>query len=358
MASASLGGSAACALRTDGVVFCWGNNGNGQTGNPEETPSPIHRVEGIDAKVIQVQASGQTSFALTDRGEVWAWGSDSFGVLGNGGEGLSSIVPVRTASIPGKVTKLSARSTHACALTDAGSVYCWGNGGWGQLGPREDGLALEDASVPVRMSLPPMAHVVAGGVHTCVADAVSTWCWGTRASGDGAGPTWPVLVNWGGVAVALESNGATGGRVCALSTQGAVVCWDAELPARQPAELLAVAAPVDRIALPETIAEVSVGSMHMCALGRSGTAYCWGSDQDGILGRVIVGEPERPAPVDVLEGPLRHMYAGDGYSCAIDEQAELWCWGSNTFGTIEYIEKSSYKEPPRLEPVRMAIPCP
>lgn len=357
VASASLGSTSMCALRTDGVVFCWGNNGNGQAGNPEETPSPIHRVDGFDAPVIQIVANGQTSFALTEKGEVWAWGSDRFGSLGDGGAAIASIFPVKTAPIPGTVTHLSAQGTHACALTDAGSVYCWGNGAWGELGPRENGAALEDAHVPVRMKLAPMAFVAAAGVHTCVADTVSTWCWGgRRAEPFGEGPTWPVLVNWGGEVAWLE---ASSRQTCVISTRGAVVCWNVSLQANEDPRVLGKAAPVDRIALPEPAVELSASGTHTCALSGSGLAHCWGDyDGYGALGRVERGDPKVPEPVDVLPGPLRHTYAGDDYSCAIDERAELWCWGANSFGTIEYIEESSYKEPPRLEPVKMAIPCP
>ena len=74
-----------CAVSTDGQLFTWGQNSNGQLGlgkgEPSSlTPQPLKSLAGIP--LAQISAGGDHSFALSLSGAVFGWGKNSAGQLG------------------------------------------------------------------------------------------------------------------------------------------------------------------------------------------------------------------------------------------------------------------------------------
>ncbi len=79
------------ALKSDGTVWAWGNNGNGKLGDGTLTnrTTPV-QVSGLTSAVA-IAAGGSHSVALKADGSGWAWGRNTFGQLGNNGNANSSI---------------------------------------------------------------------------------------------------------------------------------------------------------------------------------------------------------------------------------------------------------------------------
>jgi alpha-tubulin suppressor-like RCC1 family protein len=71
-------------VKSDGTVWTWGNNSNGQLGNGTTTnsSSPIQTV-GLSA-VMGIAGGTKDTLALKTDGTVWAWGSNGHGQLGDG----------------------------------------------------------------------------------------------------------------------------------------------------------------------------------------------------------------------------------------------------------------------------------
>jgi alpha-tubulin suppressor-like RCC1 family protein len=81
-----------CAVRTDGTVWCWGRNDEGESGAPETENGPCpggggrfcvlrpRRVEGIDQVGSVFVGTGRSCAIRTDR-TVWCWGS-AYGTVG------------------------------------------------------------------------------------------------------------------------------------------------------------------------------------------------------------------------------------------------------------------------------------
>lgn len=86
--------------------------------------------------------------------------------------------------------------------------------------------------------------------------------------------------------------------------------------------------------------EVATGSSHSCAVAASGAVYCWGTDVGGELGTEELVYPaqshtNRPVRVQLPEAILfRHVTASEHYSCALGEGGELYCWGTNFEGQL------------------------
>ena len=73
----------AVVMKTDGTVWAWGNNSNGQLGNGTTTLSatPV-QVSGMSG-VAAIAAGQQDTVALKTDGTVWAWGYNFYGQLGD-----------------------------------------------------------------------------------------------------------------------------------------------------------------------------------------------------------------------------------------------------------------------------------
>ena len=87
----SLGDEHACAIRSDGQVWCWGSNERGQLGIPEgeSRDSPVWATGITMARKLAL--GSKHSCALLTDGTVWCWGADEHGQLGRGSIVATSI---------------------------------------------------------------------------------------------------------------------------------------------------------------------------------------------------------------------------------------------------------------------------
>lgn len=83
-------------------------------------------------KVIVVSAGSFHSAALCDDGTVWTWGDNGYGQLGDG-TNKSSYAPVQVTGLS-HVKAIAAGSGHMLALKEDGTVWAWGRGFRGELG--------------------------------------------------------------------------------------------------------------------------------------------------------------------------------------------------------------------------------
>ncbi len=152
----SAGRTHSLALGSDGRLYAWGSGGDGRLGHGSTSSSsaPVAVAAGaVPAGVTftAVSAGMQHSAALGSDGQVYAWGYDAQGQLGDGST-TSSSVPVAVASgaVPAGVTftAVSAGGNQVSAVGSDGGVYAWGENVYGQLG---DG-STTGSSVPVAVA--------------------------------------------------------------------------------------------------------------------------------------------------------------------------------------------------------------
>ncbi len=124
----SAGFNHSCALSSGGRVECWGSNTHSQGGSP----APVS-IFGMFSGMQAVSAGGSHNCALSNGGEVRCWGNNEFGQLGNGTT-TGDWMPVQVTGLASGVQAVAAGERHACALTTAGGVVCWGDNAVGQLG--------------------------------------------------------------------------------------------------------------------------------------------------------------------------------------------------------------------------------
>jgi uncharacterized repeat protein (TIGR02543 family) len=123
------------AVTSDGYVQAWGNNVDGQLGSPASNtanpaPAPINGLSFITAI-----ASGQNhGLAVKSDGTVWAWGYNNDGELGSGSANVYRYTPLPVIGLATSATSVAAGDLHSVALLQDGSVWTWGLNAWGQLG--------------------------------------------------------------------------------------------------------------------------------------------------------------------------------------------------------------------------------
>ena len=146
------------ALGSDGNIYAWGSNSNGQLGDgtttqktiPVKVKPPVGKPTSFT--YVQVSAGGDHSLALGSDGNIYAWGSNSNGQLGDGTT-TQKTIPVKVKPPVGKPTsftyvQVSAGGDFSLALGSDGNAYAWGANGNGQLGND----TTKEAKVPVPVS--------------------------------------------------------------------------------------------------------------------------------------------------------------------------------------------------------------
>jgi alpha-tubulin suppressor-like RCC1 family protein len=191
VAAVAAGSADGYALLSDRTVWAWGDNSLGQLGGgacrltaagPRSTclgsavPDEVPGLRGV----VAIAAGGDSGYALRRDGSVWAWGDDGYGELGNALVRLDEDVPVRVVGLT-HVIAIAAGSCSGYALLTNGTVWSWGRGDYGQLG---DG-ATSDRSVPVQVKdLTNVVQVVGGGdMAFALLSNGELWAWGANAYG-------------------------------------------------------------------------------------------------------------------------------------------------------------------------------
>lgn len=144
------------AITSDHLVFAWGRNekgelGGGISGGYYSSPTPVALGGALAGKVVTDITGGDFfSLARTSDGRLYSWGDNTDGQLGTGNNTASN-VPVEVTGFAGKlVAKVDAGVFHALVLTTDGTVYAFGRGTDGTLG--NGGTAASNVPVAVGTS--------------------------------------------------------------------------------------------------------------------------------------------------------------------------------------------------------------
>lgn len=209
----SAGGNHSIALDYYGNVWGWGLNSRGQLGNGTLTNSsaPVQVKASASTSLSQVSAVStgyDFTVALKSNGTVWAWGRNNEGQLGDG-TATDRIYPVQVKGPGGNgyltnIVAISSGSAHTLALRNDGTVWSWGNNQYGQLG---NGLLMNSA-VPVQViagastgMLQQATQIVAGDYHSLALTTSGLMAWGNNNRGQLGNRSqenspFPVAVQW------------------------------------------------------------------------------------------------------------------------------------------------------------------
>jgi alpha-tubulin suppressor-like RCC1 family protein len=328
------GGDHSCALTTAGTVKCWGRlwaSGPGDQ-NYTDYSSPVD-VPGV-TNVKAIAAGGQHTCALTNTGTVKCWGSNGYGQLGDG----TTVLPSQPVDVIGltDVKAIAAGGQHTCALTNTGTVKCWGYDYDGELGHEDSTYYLYRSSAVDVTAVTDVRSIAAGASHTCALTNTGTVkCWGWNKFGqlgDGTDITRRVAVDVAELSDAAEIT-AGGRHTCALTTTGTAKCWGYNYQGQ-----LGDGTNTDRYTATEVTGAdfkaLSAGSLHTCAVTNADTVKCWGDNSQGEIGDGTQ-RTDRFSPTEIASLiDVRTISAGELRTCALTAAGTAKCWGDNSYGTI------------------------
>jgi rubredoxin len=123
------------AIKTDGTLWIWGDNSNGQLGDNTivRKSSPVQTIAGgTNWKQVSCSKNRLFTAAIKTDGTLWTWGQNSYGQLGDNTITRRSS-PVQTIAGGTNWKQISVGSTHTAAIKNDGTLWMWGRNDQGQL---------------------------------------------------------------------------------------------------------------------------------------------------------------------------------------------------------------------------------
>jgi len=333
-----------CAIAQNDTIWCWGDNTYSQLGKSsladDFSLNPVQTTALPGARVARriVAGANHTCVLATD-GTVWCWGQNGNGNLGDG-TFLNQGDPVQ-AVLGGTATILAAGGSTTCAALSDNSLKCWGKGNSGQIG---NGATSLSNWTPVYTSLVPasftVAHIEIGATHSCaISVAGAAWCWGqynngrlgTTTSSNSATPI--ATASLGGTATEIAAGAA---HTCALLTTGSVSCFGNNNMGQLGQALATASSSTPTVVTFEaTATHVSAGGQFTCALLSTAAVHCFGDNASGQLGSGSTGSArETPGAVTGLTGTVVDVTTGTSHACAVMSTGQVRCWGLNDQGQL------------------------
>lgn len=304
------------------------------------------------AGVVDIVAGDEFACALLGNGTVKCWGQNWYGQLGDGSQ-VERWTPVDVGHL-NSVVAISGSGHSMCALEDSGEVKCWGRNGSGQIG---DGTTT-DRTVPVRVGSlgGPAISISAGRNHACaLLQSGVLRCWGLNTAAQlGTGSPTPSY-SPNAVTVTVVSGNViqlTVGteHTCVMVDTGAARCWGSNYAGALGIGNLnptMFASPQTPIGLSSGVARLVAGNATNCAVLIIGNVLCWGRNYDGQVGDGTTADTGFPTQVTGLASGGVDVSPGSGHSCSILTDG-LMCWGANTSGQLGIDSVSSRSTLPRL----------
>ncbi len=326
------GFSSTCALKSNGLVYCWGRNAAGQLGlgDFELRKSPTRVPNLVD--VIKIDLSWNHACAVTVGGKVLCWGENGNGQIGNDSIANSHASPQEVVGIE-HATDVSVGMTHSCATLVGGEIQCWGSNEFGNLG---DGLRTPRRKPAPVLGLPrkEISQIVSGVTFSCALfkDGEGR-CWGRKVFGPfnnmdsmGAADVINAFKNVRHVAAGFD-------HVCVVYNEGHSRCLGYE------------GMPTDRDIFPlgsdsldakkMAVTGQITGESRQCTMLKNGDVRCRGDNLNGELGigRRTKNKVTPAVTVMGLKGAL-DIDLGYHHSCAIFPEGKVKCWGANPDGGL------------------------
>jgi len=362
------------AIRSDGALFMWGRNTQGQVGDGTTTQRSSPVQIGTDSWVLVSAGLGDSvnpghTLAIRQDSTLWAWGSSNVGQLGDGTT-VDKSSPVQIGSSSWSV--VSAGFYYSLGVKVDGTLWSWGSSTAGKTG---DPNQVVNPSSPIQIgtsvaswsnvyagkhmfgmmkagSDPNAANVLygAGGSYTGFA-WVSTstqnfwtviwpyWSSSTPNIANAVYRSKPTIAlpytqsSWKATGFMTNaSQTATEQVTVALRSDGILFTWgpngfgqcgvgDTTTPKSSPVQVGS-----------SSWTMVATGAGCVFAIRADNTLWAWGSGGNGRLG--TGNTTSTSSPVQVGSSSWTMVKGGMSSAAAIRSDGTLWTWGSGSSGVL------------------------
>ncbi len=369
-----------CGIREqaggESSLWCWGERLVGKTGdNPDDiTTTTLFE----PTKVVSMAGAVDTDWSSIALGkshtcgvkgitkELWCWGSNVTGQIGNPASNSTAYQPIQEFSLAQDWIKVFANNNKTCGLKKSGSINCWGENLSGELG---NGKLKKSETTP--FNIPGSTNwtaIAIGSSHICSSDLTINYiggtlkrlntvsCWGSLnkyAIGSAKSESnVPVLIkstedkwldiNLGGFNI---NSGFTIATLDAVSSN-VIFAWGAN---EKGYLQVAGANRLENEQLPQIVLnsttfwkQISAGARYSCGIQSNNSLWCWGLGSFALTGINI------NIPLTQFGAEAWLSVSSNTHSCAIKLiDNSLWCWGPPGFDG----ELGAGVDPVTLDPI-------
>ena len=268
-------------------------------------------VTGLAGGYQPLIAAGEKHTCTLTSGSLKCWGDNQYGQVGDGTK-VQRTTPTAVKGLKAGIVAVVAGQNHSCALSEAGAVQCWGDNQYGQIG---DGTKeVRSQATDVKGLSSGVVAISAGQNHTCALKNDGTvWCWGYNGEGQLNDGT---LQN-SATPVQTKVEGSFGYFSASMLDTYMMVGDKSEKTAGWLKSLMSYIDPLENM--------VSVYGARFtdggCAVEKStGDLYCWSEN----------GKAEKVEGVTDMLG----VSSGLGQTCGMTNKFALYCWGENASGQV------------------------
>lgn len=281
---------ATAGVKTDGTLWNWGLNTNGNLGDNTTVSksSPVQTVT-FASNWKQVSISRHLSAAIKKDGTLWTWGIGTSGQLGDS-TAVSKSSPVQTVAFNTNWMQVSAGYYHIAAVKTDGTLWSWGLNANGQLG---DGTTVNKSSPVQTVTFDTTWQQVSCGYRFTVATKTdgTLWTWGRNGRG-------------------VLGDGTTVAKSSPVQTAAYGNNWR------------------------KTIDCQSNFSYSSGGIKTDGTLWMWGRNAYGELADNTT--VDKSSPIQTISGGTSWKMVAGGYRqiSALKIDGTIWNWGNNAYGQL------------------------
>ena len=322
-------------IKTDGTLWSWGEDGGwgrlgqGNTTSNLNIPTQIGTATNWD----KISTSWYHVVALKTDGTLWVWGGNNNGELGLG-HNNTVFTPTQLGSSTWKA--FCAAPNHTLAIKTDGTLWAWGSNQNGALG---DGTLISK-NVPTLINSATDWQEVNCNLHRSIAikNNHTLWTWGSNSPALGLGinyagityitaPTqigtdtdWKMAVVGFGCSLALKLNNTLWG-------------WGGNGNGQLGNGTTANNFTPTQIGTDTDWDKINIDLFTSAGIKTNGTMWAWGQNTYGQLGNNSTTNATTPVQITTSTNWVR-VNTGPTFTVALNESGSLYSWGDNFYGQL------------------------
>jgi len=332
-------------------LYTWGSKGQGRLGlNDRTTRSSPIQIPGTTWRSVSCDAgpyNSANSLATRTDGTLWAWGSNWQGQLGQNTNANPSDAGISSpVQIPGTTwsENLSVSQHASSAVKTDGTLWMWGYNEAGALGQNNRTSYSSPVQVGSDTTWTTTAYVHDGNWEGFILGKTDATMWGVGSNsfgilgqnqGSPASYSSPVQIpgSWS------DARAASQNTTFATKTDGSLWAWgnngDGRLGQNNQTSYSSPVQIGSATDWGTTAGKVSARDNAGIAIKTDGTMWVWGRNDYGQLGQNIGGTPgNRSSPVQIPGTTWATVTGGNEAMIAVKTDGTAWGWGDNDKGSI------------------------
>jgi len=341
MTSVAKAGPAAAGTPPGGTLYSWGDNtggelGNGTNGGQQDASQPITLASGVTPTAIA--AGADDGLAIGSDGNLYAWGGNFQGDLGDGTtnpQASPEVITLAPGVTPTAISAVNINEGVSMAIGSNGKLYTWGYEGDDSLGDGNGGTGsvLSPEVITLAPGVTPTAISAGGLINLAIGSDNKLYTWGDAVVGDGTAN--PVL----SPEVITLAPGVTAKAIAAgfydalvIGSDNKLYSWGLETVGdgtsgqQLSPEAITLAPGVNPT-------KIAVGYVASFVIGSDGKLYAWGGGAG--LGDGTGGTQLSPEVITLAPGVTpTAISASEDDAFAIGSDGNLYAWGGNSQGEL------------------------